>query len=295
MPGRRRHADRGREPRPDRGTHDRGGADGHEGRTDFKGLRGGGAPPASLRRHRGDPPVPGDVMGSDPWSQLRDRADELRRTIEGELGVKTPGVVQEAPEDRGLFAVATFPWAKELRASPQEIAAPAPPVRSGVRSRGEDYGRAPPRSTRILLEHTSVNPTGPLHVGRARNPIFGDSLGRLLRYAGYQVEREYFVNDIGKQMVIMYWAVTHLPPDDADAAEERIERRYVKLYQRANAQLEKDPSLTKEIDLLIRRCEGGDADLPKAIRAVGDKVLKRILEVLERLDIAFDSFADAVQ
>ncbi len=258
-------------------------------------------------------------MGSDPWSQLRDRADELRRTIEGELGVKTPGVVQEAPEDRGLFAVATFPWAKELRASPQEIAARAARVGvaapfssiraeggyvnlqiepgsfadlvlSGVRSMGEDYGRAPPRSTRILLEHTSVNPTGPLHVGRARNPIFGDSLGRLLRYAGYQVEREYFVNDIGKQMVIMYWAVTHLTPDDADAAEERVDHRYVKLYQRANAQLEKDPSLTKEIEFLIRRFEGGDADLTKAIRAVGDKVLKRILEVLERLDIAFDSF-----
>ena len=257
-------------------------------------------------------------MASDPWSQLRDRADDVRRSIEAHLGVTTPGVLQEAPEDRGLFALATFSWGKELRAAPKEIAARAAGVPatspfslraeggyvnlavepgafadlvlSGARAQGDAYGQADPQKTRILLEHTSVNPTGPLHVGRARNPMFGDSLARLLRYAGYPVHREYFVNDIGKQMVLMYWGVTNLKPEKADEEEERIDRRYVKLYQRANALLEKDPNLEKEIESLIQRFEGGDADLTRAIREVGDQVLRCILRVLERLGITFDSF-----
>lgn len=258
-------------------------------------------------------------MASDPWSLLRDRADEVRRSIEAHLGVRTPGVVQEAPEGRGMFALATFPWAKELRASPQDVAGRAarvPPVApfsslradgayvnlqmdpgpfadlvlSAVGTAGADYGRGPPRKTKVLLEHTSVNPTGPLHVGRARNPILGDSLARLLRFVGYEVQREYLVNDIGKQMVLLYWAVTHLTPDQADEQEDRIERRYVRLYQKVNALLKTDPNLVKEVESLIGRFEGGDADLTKAIRAVGDAVLRRILTVLEDLGVTFDSF-----
>ena len=207
-------------------------------------------------------------MGHDPWSELRAIADQTRRTIESILRVSTPGVLEEAPEDRGLFALAAHPWAKELRASPTEIAARAarvpalPPfeplqasgpyvnfrvdpasfaeaVLESVRLTGDRYGTSPPRKERILLEHTSANPTGPLHVGRARNPFLGDSLGRLLGYAGHPVAREYFVNDIGKQMVLLYWAVTNLKPEAGDEGEERIDRRYVRLYQRANDLLER--------------------------------------------------------
>lgn len=258
-------------------------------------------------------------MGHDPWSELRAAADEARRSIESSLRVSTPGMLEEAPEDRGLFALAAHPWAKEMKASPVEIAAQAARVRvrppfevlraegpyvnfrvdqavfaelvmASVRLMEDRYGASPARTERILLEHTSVNPTGPLHVGRARNPFLGDSLGRLLRMAGYPVQREYFVNDIGKQMVLLYWAVAHLEPEGDEANEERVERRYVRLYQRANALLEKDPNLAKEIDSLIRRFEGGDADLTRAIRAVGDQILRRILAVLARLSVSFDSF-----
>lgn len=258
-------------------------------------------------------------MGHDPWSELREAADLARRSIESALTVRTPGMLEEAPEDRGLFALAAHGWAKELKASPAEIAAraarvsvPAPfePLRAegpyvnfrvdpavfsetvmtSVGLMEDRYGTSPARTERILLEHTSVNPTGPLHVGRARNPFVGDSLGRLLRVAGYPVQREYLVNDIGKQMVLLYWAVTHLTPEGDEADEERIERRYVRLYQRANDLLEKDPTLTKEIESLIQRFEGGDADLTRAIRGVGDQILRRIVAVLARLGISFDSF-----
>jgi arginyl-tRNA synthetase len=69
---------------------------------------------------------------------------------------------------------------------------------------GERYGRQEPREhPRILLEFVSANPTGPLHVGHGRHAAFGASLGNLLEAAGYPVEREYYVNDEGRQMDIL--------------------------------------------------------------------------------------------
>ena len=166
-------------------------------------------------------------MGHDPWTALRARAEAVREAIERRLGIASPGPLEEAPEGRGLFAIAAFAYAKELRRAPAEIASEAArtPVEApfvgltasggyvnfavepaafaalvlaSVREMGDGYGRAPAKAPRILLEHTSANPTGPLHVGRARNPILGDSLGRLLAMAGYPVTREYLVNDVGK-------------------------------------------------------------------------------------------------
>ena len=70
--------------------------------------------------------------------------------------------------------------------------------------RGADYGRQETRpSPRILLEFVSANPTGPLHVGHGRHASFGATLGNLLDAAGFTVDREYYVNDAGRQMDIL--------------------------------------------------------------------------------------------
>ncbi len=69
---------------------------------------------------------------------------------------------------------------------------------------GPDYGRQPVREKpRVLLEFVSANPTGPLHVGHGRHAAFGATLGNLLHAAGYAVDREYYVNDAGRQMDIL--------------------------------------------------------------------------------------------
>jgi len=66
------------------------------------------------------------------------------------------------------------------------------------------FGRQPARENpRILLEFVSANPTGPLHVGHGRLAAFGATVGNLLEAAGYPVEREYYVNDAGRQMDIL--------------------------------------------------------------------------------------------
>jgi len=73
-----------------------------------------------------------------------------------------------------------------------------------ILEQGVCYGRQKTRDRpRILLEFVSANPTGPLHVGHGRLAAFGATVGNLLEAAGYPVEREYYVNDAGRQMDIL--------------------------------------------------------------------------------------------
>ncbi len=57
-----------------------------------------------------------------------------------------------------------------------------------------------PRAERINVEFVSANPTGPMHIGHARNAAYGDALARLLAFHGHEVEREFYVNDFGSQV-----------------------------------------------------------------------------------------------
>ena len=70
-----------------------------------------------------------------------------------------------------------------------------------IRSAGETYGASDAGAgTHVQVEFVSVNPTGPLHVGHTRGAVIGSGLANLLEVAGYDVQREYYVNDGGNQM-----------------------------------------------------------------------------------------------
>jgi arginyl-tRNA synthetase len=73
-----------------------------------------------------------------------------------------------------------------------------------VLAQGSDYGRSRiGAAARVQVEFVSANPTGPLHVGHGRHAAFGASIANLLEAVGYQVSREYYVNDAGRQMEIL--------------------------------------------------------------------------------------------
>lgn len=73
-----------------------------------------------------------------------------------------------------------------------------------ILTEGEAYGRAAPASKeRINVEYVSANPTGPMHVGHCRGAVFGDALANLLSFAGYDVTREYYINDAGAQVDVL--------------------------------------------------------------------------------------------
>ena len=75
-------------------------------------------------------------------------------------------------------------------------------------SEAEKYGHSQSgRGQRIQVEYVSANPTGPLHVGHGRGAAMGAAIGNLLQAVGYEVQREYYVNDAGRQMDILATSV----------------------------------------------------------------------------------------
>ncbi len=70
-----------------------------------------------------------------------------------------------------------------------------------IHEAGEDYGRNDMgRGEKFQIEFVSSNPTGPLHVGHGRGAAVGDSVGNILRFSGYDVQKEYYINDAGRQI-----------------------------------------------------------------------------------------------
>ena len=71
-------------------------------------------------------------------------------------------------------------------------------------AQSERYGRsALGGGHKVNVEYVSANPTGPLHIGHCRGAVFGDALASLLSFAGYDVTREYYINDAGAQVEVL--------------------------------------------------------------------------------------------
>src|SRR5688572_27621007 len=69
---------------------------------------------------------------------------------------------------------------------------------------GTDYGRSKlGAGKKVNVEYVSANPTGPMHVGHCRGAVVGDALANLLAFAGYAVEKEYYINDAGSQIDVL--------------------------------------------------------------------------------------------
>jgi arginyl-tRNA synthetase len=66
------------------------------------------------------------------------------------------------------------------------------------------------KPTKIIVEHTSVNPLHPIHIGQARNPMIGDALARILRLRGHQVKTHYYIDDVGRQSSVVAYGYQKL-------------------------------------------------------------------------------------
>ena len=163
--------------------------------------------------------------------------DLLRRALASVAPDQTANIILDRPKQasHGDFATnLALQLAKPLRMNPREVAQrlvhelpPSPwvakaevagagfinifittaarqqPLRTAL-SLGENYGRSRiGKNARVQVEFVSANPTGPLHVGHGRGAAYGASLASVLSFAGYNVAREYYVNDAGRQMDIL--------------------------------------------------------------------------------------------
>lgn len=158
-------------------------------------------------------------------------------------------------------------------------------VLRNVVEEGEKYGHAAePTGLSVQVEFVSANPTGPLHVGTARNAVLGDALASVLQAAGHQVEREYYFNDAGRQM---------------DLFAASVETRYLQALGR-EAEMPEDGYLGEYLietaTDIVAALGDSLADLPQEERRArllaegSQRILDGIRATLDHLGVHFDSY-----
>ena len=158
-----------------------------------------------------------------------------------------------------------------------------------LESINEDYGSLESRNEKLILEHTSANPNGPLHIGHIRNAIIGDSLARVLLAAGFQVETQYYVNDMGRQIAMIVWGLQNLnyqmDPDEKKDVE------IGKLYLQVNQELKANPEIKNEIDAILKIYEEENPpELESMFKEVVSKCLEGVENTSQRMNITHDAF-----
>ena len=99
---------------------------------------------------------------------------------------------------------------------------------SSVRQLNFEYGFVKTDNpVKVIVEHTSVNPLHPIHIGQARNPMLGDALARILEYRGHVVSRHYYIDDVGRQSSVVAYGYLKLGKPNPD---EKADRFVGKIY-----------------------------------------------------------------
>jgi arginyl-tRNA synthetase len=102
-----------------------------------------------------------------------------------------------------------------------------------ILSQKNEYGKLPANNKeKVMVEFVSANPTGPLHIGHGRGAAIGDSLARALKHLGYNVVKEYYLNDVGNQMQVLSESVKirykQLKGDEVSFLEDGYKGEYIK-------------------------------------------------------------------
>src|SRR5215468_6186510 len=126
------------------------------------------------------------VLAKDAGKKPRELAESIAAKMRGDKKITSVDIAGP-----GFINLTLKPsvWSEELRL---------------VLEAGSDYGRSDiGKGEAVNVEYVSANPTGPMHVGHGRGAVFGDALANLLSFAGYNVTREYYVNDAGAQVDVL--------------------------------------------------------------------------------------------
>ena len=215
---------------------------------------------------------------------------------------------------QGDISIICFPGAQPLKKSPEEVAKNVSEMISRIKLIKEtfvvksfcnialdwdfllkdifgdinhsEYGRGVPKPDSILLEHTSANATGPFHMGRARNPIIGDSVSRLLKYYGYEVSTEYYVNDTGRQAATVAYGIKNFKGGDSKKQDHKL----VECYRQASDALKSDDSIKSEIYKKMELIESGDKTSLMEVKEAAEMMLYGMKSSLKRLNAEADSY-----
>lgn len=192
----------------------------------------------------------------------KDDADQNRAKILEKIEIAGPGFIN--------FFLAPSAWY---------------PVISRIHSQGEDFGRSNiGQGKKVQVEFVSANPTGPLHIGHGRGAAVGDSVGNILAFSGFDVQKEYYINDSGRQIRTLgrsvWLRLCQLSGREIDFPEDCYQGDYIRdIAQEINTN---EPA---RVDLFSK-------PEPEAIemcaKYAADKILQGIKDDLTDFGVKFD-------
>ncbi len=150
--------------------------------------------------------------------------------------------------------------------------------------RNPNYFKPITKSMKVQIEFVSANPTGPMHIGHGRGAAIGDSIARIFSFCGYNIEREYYINDAGLQMKMLglstFIRYKQLMGIDESIPENGYKGEYlIDIAKRIMIEYG-DALLNKEEEEAVAICQN----------IAGDTILKNIISTLEKFRIKFDVF-----
>ena len=256
-----------------------------------------------------------------PLNDAEKQAKSLIQNALSELKYKSELKLETPPENMGDFAFPCFQLAPIAKKSPNDIAKKLSQrikkdkwvekveanggyvnfflnneiikksTFESILEKKDTYGYLEKKNEKVIVEHTSANPNGPLHVGRARNPIIGDTFVRIFKAAGYNVESQFYLDDMGKQVAILAWGVSNLKPEDIPKSESnKPDHKTVGFYQVASNVMNEDFNVSDEIGKIVKLSEEGDKKTLDMVHKAYKPVLEGMKESMKRINITVDSY-----
>lgn len=165
----------------------------------------------------------------------------------------------------------------------------APFLINEIKSLGGDFGKGIEKK-KILIEHTSANPDGPLHLGHFRNTVIGDSIARILKFSGNSTKTISLVNDTGRQIAIAVREYLDNNSKSAKKPNKKSDWWILDLYLKGNQRLEKDKSIKEDVSKIIRKFEGGNKTLRKTFHKLTEECVNGHKQTMKNLGISIDNF-----
>ena len=167
-----------------------------------------------------------------------------------------------------------------------------------ILEKGAHYGESKlGKGRKVIVEHTSVNPTKPLHMGHARNAVLGDTMARIMRRLGYTVEVQNYIDDLGVQFAQVLWGYLNMKDEferiEAELREKNLKEDFIDhilglLYVEVNKKLEENPEVDKEVRELMKKLEEGNNEIAEIGRKLAERVVKAQMLTTYRMGIAYD-------
>lgn len=157
---------------------------------------------------------------------------------------------------------------------------------------GDSYGSSEAgKGKKVIVEFPSVNPGKPWHIGHARNAILGDSIQRILRFNGFSVEAQDYIDDLGLQVAQVLWGILNLPKGELPKKEGLLKKEdqwQGRLYTLVANMFEEKAEVEAQVREMMRKMEFGDPKIKEVGQQIVDECLRAQYQTAFRLGIYHD-------